>query len=253
MSARFFVGAATVIWVVVKLPQEYWIHIARLDATDLLKEMVLGAAVDASWNDAIARRPIAFVILVAVAAGLISTVVILIRRFAPLGEHSLALAADPLPEHIDEAHERDRHIADGWRLFDFNLLEKIVLVGFVTVIFAQILPGVDASPLQLMRGVGIIVTINAFLRLRVARAGRSRESATLSFILLALTNMAIVAVAEWLLRRKNGGFNVPAALFFLLLLTLIVKLYDRWRPVFDVRFAPDALPAKVCDQSIGRE
>ncbi len=34
MSRRFVVGAAAAIWIVVKLPQEYWIHIAELDVTD---------------------------------------------------------------------------------------------------------------------------------------------------------------------------------------------------------------------------
>ena len=245
MSARYFIGAAVVIWAVVKLPQEYWIHIARLDLTDVLKEMVLGAAVDATWGEAVAGRPIAVVILVTVAAGLFAAARMLIRRLAAPPEHALALAADPLPEIIDEAHERDRSIAEGWRLFDFHLLEKIVLVGFVTVIFAQILPGADTSLVQLVWGVGVIVTINAFLRLQAARAGRSRESAVLSFILLALINMAIVAASDWLLRRGDGGLNVPATLFFLLLLTLIVTLYDRWRPVFDVRFAHGATPPKT--------
>jgi ABC-type xylose transport system permease subunit len=83
----------------------------------------------------------------------------------------------------------------------------------------------------------VVVTINAFLRLRSARAGRSRESAVQSFVVLALINIAIVAVADWLLRRKHGGLNIPVTLFLLLLLTLIVMLYDRWRPVFDERFA----------------
>jgi hypothetical protein len=35
---------------------------------------------------------------------------------------------------------------------------------------------------------------------------------------------------------------VPAAVFFLLLLSLVVTMYDRWHPVFDVRFGPAASP-----------
>jgi hypothetical protein len=45
-----------------------------------------------------------------------------------------------------------------------------------------------------------------------------------------------VAIADRLLRQGNGGLSVTDTAFFLLLLTLIVTLYDRWRPVFDVRF-----------------
>ncbi|MGH2614527.1 MAG: hypothetical protein ACRDJC_04765, partial [Thermomicrobiales bacterium] len=42
MSAALVIGAAFAIWVFVKVPQEYWIHIARLDVTDMLKERVFG-------------------------------------------------------------------------------------------------------------------------------------------------------------------------------------------------------------------
>lgn len=237
LSARYLTGVAAAIWIVVKLPQEYWIHIARLDVTDVLKKDALGAGAATGWGDAIEQSPVAFVILLAALAALIAFARVLARRFALLPEHPLTLAADPLPAFIDEAHERDRSIAARWRLFDFHLLEKIVLVGFITLIFAQILPGVHARPVQLLWGVGAIVTINTFLRLRSARAGRSLESAALSFVILAGINIALVAVADRLLRQRAGSLPVPATLFFLLLLTLIVTLYDLWRPVFDARFA----------------
>lgn len=245
MSARFYLAAAAAIWVVVKLPQEYWIHIARLDFTDVLKAVVLRAGPELGWGGAIAARPLAFVLLVVVCAGLVAIATRAIRRATRPPEHAFRLAADPLPESIDEAREVDRRIAEAWRLFDYHLLEKIVLVGFVTVIFAQVLPGVDASPLQMIWGGAVIVTINAFLRLRWARSGRSLESTLLSFILLSALNVAIVVVAHWSLRQGDGGLNVPAALFFLLLLTLIVTMYDRYRPVFDVRFARQAHCAHV--------
>lgn len=248
VSTRFFVVAAIVIWVGIKLPQEYWIHIAQLDLTATVKSLAMGASPETSWNDAADQRPFAFAALIAVVVGIGAAGSLLIRRLAPPSEHPLKLAADPLPEIIDEAHERDRSIAQGWRLFDFHLLEKIVLVGFVTVIFAQALPGVDASTAQIMSGAGVIITINAFLRIRSARAGRSLESATASFIVLVLINAVIVAGAHWLLRREDGGLNVSATLFFLLLLTLIVTLYDRWHPVFDVRFSRSRSPRATGDE-----
>jgi hypothetical protein len=237
MSTRFFVVAAIVIWVGVKLPQEYWIHIAQLDLTDTVKSIALGASGDVGWNEAAEHKPLMLACLIAVVGGLGAAASWLILRLVRPSEHALRLAADPLPAVIDEAHERDSSIAQGWRLFDLHLLEKVVLVGCITVIFAQVLPGVTASTVQLMSGAGVIVTVNAFLRIRSARAGRSLESATASFIVLALINATIVAVAQWLLRREDGGLDVPATLLFLLLLTLIVTLYDRWHPVFDVRFA----------------
>lgn len=236
LSSRQLAVAVAGIWILIKLPQEYWIHIARLDLSDSLKRTVLGASAETGWVQAIGQRPIAFVLLAVLSAGCIAALGILIRRLAGPPKHPLTLAAGPLPEFIDEAQERDRNIALRWRLFDAHLVEKIGLVGIVTVIFAQVLPSVGASPVKMVVAVGVIVTINTFLRLRSARAGRSVESALLSFFLLAVTNIAIVAVADRLLRGKEEELNVLAALIFLLLLTLIVTLYDRWRPVFEARF-----------------
>ena len=236
LGTHFFVVAATAIWVVFKLPHEYWIHVAQLDATDIVKDVVFGAGSGVGWSDAIARQPAAFALLIAAIVTAIVGVRVLVRRLAPPPAHELTLAAAPLPDFIDEAQERDRRIA-GWRLFDMHLMEKIVLVGCVTVIFAQVLPGVDPSPLQRLRGAAIVVTINAFVRIRLARASRSRESAILSFVMLTAINMVIVAFSDWLLRRREGSLDIPSTLFFLLLLTLIVTLYDRWHPVFDARFS----------------
>jgi hypothetical protein len=52
--------------------------------------------------------------------------------------------------------------------------------------------------------------------------------------MLAL-NVAIVAVAGFLLRIANAE-PIQHALVFVLLLTLIVTLYDRYRPVHLARF-----------------
>ncbi|RPH64466.1 MAG: hypothetical protein EHM89_01635 [Acidobacteria bacterium] len=236
LGARRLIVSAVLITAVLKLPQEYWIHVARLDFTDTFKTGVLDAPKHASWGYAIAQRPVVVAFVIALTVGLSWLSAHLVRRFMGPPGHALRLPADPLPARIDEAHERDRSIGQSWRLFDLHLLEKTVLVAFVTVIFARIVPGVHASPVQLVSSVTVIVTINAFLRIRSARAGESIESAALSFVALAVTNAAIVVVADRLLPQSDRGFTLVTTAFFLLLLTLIVTLYDRWRPVFDVRF-----------------
>ncbi len=235
-SARFYLWAAAVIWVVVKLPQEYWIHIAQLDATDVIKEHVLGAP-NAGWDTALAQAPPALGLLVAVVVTVAVGAAVALRRVLAPAEHPPRLVADPVPTIIDQAYERDVFVAHRWRVLDLRLVEKIVLVACITVIFAEVLPGVDASVTQVVWGVAVIATINAFLRIRVARRGRARESAVMSFLVLAATNTVIVLVADLLLRRGDGALPLAPTLFFLGLLTLIVTLYDRWRPVFDVRFS----------------
>lgn len=237
LRARFYVVSAAVIWIL-KLPQEYWIHIAKLDVTDEVKHVVLHMPRNAPWLASIAHSPISFGLML----GALATFVIVgraaIQRFAGRPEHALRLRADPLPASIDEAPERDEAMARSWRLFDFHLVEKIILVGMISVIFARIVPGVDATPAELVLGTGAFVTINAFLRLSRSPAARQLDSGVLSFLLLGVTNVVLVAVAAALLHGHGRHLDMTAALFFLLLLTLIVTLYDRWRPVFEFRFRP---------------
>jgi hypothetical protein len=234
---RFYAIATALIWIFIKLPQEYWLHVARLDTTDVLKTDVLHAGPRVGWDDIIMHRTFAFVLLLAAGAVLIAVVYYVVHRLEPAPVHPLELSSPPLPRAADNAEERDDVVAASWRLFDVHLVEKIVLVGCITVIFAQILPDVDASPLQLARGAAVVVTINAFLGLRRARKHRSRESAVLSFLWLAVINVGIVGIYDYLLRRGTGHLGIPTTVFFLVLLTLIITLYDRWRPVFETRFS----------------
>lgn len=237
LKAHFYIVSAAVIWIL-KLPQEYWIHIAKLDVTDQVKIVVLHVPRSAPWLAGIEHSPISFGLML----GALGAFVILgraaIHRFAGAPEHAPRLRADALPSGIDEAIERTREITRSWHLFDFHLAEKLVLVSFTTVIFARIVPGVHASPPQLLGGAAAIVTLNAFLRLRRWRMARLLNSGVFSFLLLATTNFGIVAVADALLRTRGGGLDVGTTMFFLLLLTLVVTLYDRFRPIYEYRFAP---------------
>ncbi len=49
--------SAAAIWIFIKLPQEWWIHIAQLDMTDFIKETLFGVDATDSWATAIANRP----------------------------------------------------------------------------------------------------------------------------------------------------------------------------------------------------
>ena len=57
LTMRAVVDIAAFIWIFIKLPQEWWIHIAQLDFTDFMKETVFGVPADSSWTDAIAASP----------------------------------------------------------------------------------------------------------------------------------------------------------------------------------------------------
>jgi hypothetical protein len=67
----------------------------------------------------------------------------------------------------------------------------------------------------------------------------------LAFGARVLMNVGLVLVAAWLLGRGDGELNRGNALFFILLLSLITLLDDRFRPVHDVRRAHADEPTVV--------
>jgi hypothetical protein len=217
LTRRNVILLAAAIWVLIKLPQEYWIHIAKLDTTDLISAH--------RWVGILA----AVVILVLLAV---------LRRVVwprvPQPDYAWRVAADPIPAEIADPAQRDAWIARHRTLFDWRLLEKIVLVGFVCVIFAQILPDVDSTNIEIFIGTAVLITIDSLLGLWTARRNRGVTSTVKAFVWLALANGAVVFVGE----AFDGEDELPLGnlLFFVLLLTLIVALYDRYEPFHGARF-----------------
>jgi hypothetical protein len=219
---RYWVTVAALIWVFIKLPQEWWIHIAELDFTDMLAAH--------TW-----MGPTLLVLL----AALLAVLWFVARPRMPARDHGWRIAADPLPEGIDEAAERDRWVAVHSRLWSTSTLEKVVLLGLLWVIYAQVLPGITAGPIELFIGVAVFVVVNAAMSLAIARRTASLESALAAFAGRVALNILLVLVAALLLGR--GDLHVGNAIFFVLLLSLITLLDDRYRPVHEVRFAPPSV------------
>jgi hypothetical protein len=239
MTKRVVIGAAALIWIVIKLPQEWWIHIAQLDTTDFLKQNVFGVPVDASWREILAANlwliPLAIVIL-ALVVGLLWW---LVRRLPP-ADRRPAVAADAYQPSFSVEQARRAFAEEARQIVDAALFEKIALVGLVSLIFAQVLPDVQASTVQLAIGVVVIVTVNTALSHWLARQGIQRVPPAQHFAAMGLVNALLFAVIALLLPGLGGVIGVGSALFFVLLLTLIVTLYDQYRQVYLMRFTVDA-------------
>jgi hypothetical protein len=215
-SRRFWLWSAAFIWVVIKLPQEWWIHVAKLDFTDTVRDHPwFGVAV--------------VVFLLAVAAFCWFWVR---PRLRP-ADHPLAIAAAPLPAGLEKGEVRRLLRAQRGRVLDRLLVEKVVLLSLVSTIFAQILPNVDASPLQITAAVAVLVLVDSAVGLATARAGRGFDAAVPSFLALAGVNLAFVGLLRLLAPgdTRVGG----ATLFFLFLITLVVSTLDRYAPVHSLR------------------
>ena len=218
-SRRGVIGTIAAIWIFIKLPQEYWIHIAQLDTTDEIRAHPVIAAV------------LAVVALVAAAIAYR-----VLRPRVPPPVHAFTLAAGPLPEGVDTVEKREAFVRERWSVFGAAFGEKLVLVGLVCVIFAMILPGMTATPTQIAVGVAVLIAFNSVVGQFAARTGRGIERLALAFVTRAAINLAFVVVVRWVLPGETR-LDAGHTLFFLLLLTLIVTFYDRYRPVHDYRVA----------------
>ena len=122
MDKRLVFGAAAAIWIFIKLPQEYWLHVAQRDVTDTLR-----------------ANPVLIPIL---GVGILALVVIAwwtVTKKCPPADHTLQIEA--ITEGTDSLAQRVQHVLVGWkRVINPAIVEKVVLLSLVSIIFSQILP-----------------------------------------------------------------------------------------------------------------
>lgn len=221
-NLKFWIALAAFIWIVVKLPQEYWIHVAQLDFTD--------TTANYWWFGPL------------IVLGLLTLLAIfwfVVRpRLDPV-DHSWEFRAPPLPEAMETARDRDDWVARHGKVWSEAALEKVFLIGLLSVIFGEVLPGVTASPLQLFIAIAAFVVINAALGLWTAGRGRGVDSVLLSFGIRLTVNFGLVGIMQFIRtqRVEHYTFDVTSAIFFVFLFSVLITLYDRYRPVYDYRFS----------------
>lgn len=229
-AAKTFVVAAAVIWIVIKLPQEYWIHIAQMDVTDFFKESILGASLEDSWGTAIGDALWIIPLMLVVVAGA-AVLLRWINSRLPSPDWPLTFDADQYADefvHATTKPRQHRHWREG-------LIEKIVLVGLIGIIFGKVLPNVVASTLQLWVGIAVVVAANAFISHWLAVRGTQWRSVVTEFLALGAINVALTWGYILLLPTLDGSVRGRDPLFFIFLLTLIITLYDRYRPIHELR------------------
>ena len=116
VTNRGMIGLAAFIWIFIKLPQEWWIHVAQLDFTDFMKETVFGVDADSSWSDAFSNRPGVLLAIVAVIVGL-AVAGWLLRKRLPTADWSFGLdmnrtdavvrRAEPIPTSMPRRCDRE--------------------------------------------------------------------------------------------------------------------------------------------------
>jgi hypothetical protein len=156
-----------------------------------------------------------------------------LRPRLPPPDHPPALAADSPLERFSEEQVRQAIRTWSFRVFDRDLLEKAVLVGLITVIFSQIIPGAETRALPIAIGVAIVTIVNTVLSHWLARRGYGLPDTILEFVLIAAVNLFVILTYDSL---SAGRDDLASSLFFVLLLTLIITLFDRFQVIHLVRF-----------------
>lgn len=222
-SLRFWVLVAAAIWIFVKLPQEYWIHIAQLDVTDTIR--------DVPWFGPL---------LVVGSLGILAVGWFVVRPRLAAPDHAVRIDAGPLPPHLATVDARAEYAARHQRAWSSASAEKAVLIGLLGVVFASILPG-DVSPLRFIAWTAAFVLVNAATTLHRARTGRTFTSLGASLATRFAANLTALVLIDRLVYRS---LSLDHAAFYVLLFSVLVTTYDLYRPVFEDRFAEPASRAR---------
>ena len=188
MGRRTVILSAAAIWIFIKLPQEWWIHIAQLDMTDFIKETLFGVDPSATWAEAVANRPWVVVLAIVIIAAIVLIAYWIIKRKAPPFDHGLRIKPDPLPAWLRGA-EPYRRVRAETSIFGWALREKVALTAIVSVIFGLMLTGGTASALRIIIGVAIFTVINAAVSHWMALRGRSWRLLAGELVTMLIVNL----------------------------------------------------------------
>jgi hypothetical protein len=218
LTKPILIAVAAFIWIYIKIPQELWIHIIQPNYPNLIKNNPWTLLILAAWSAVIA---------------LFGWWLLREKQ----ASRRVSFTADPIPADFVLRVEQRSQIAKSNRFIDTALIEKIALVSLLSIIFAQVLPGVEDSSVQIAIGVAALIIINTALSHWLSRRGRGWRSILQEFVVMTLVNFGLILAANFLLPRFDSSINLGTTLFFVLLLTLNVALYDWYHQVYVHRFA----------------
>ncbi len=206
LSGRFFLTLAAAIWILIKLPQEWWIHIAQLDFTEFM-----------------AAHPDMWIVVAALVVAAALALAWSRRRWPPV-DHPFRIT---LPRgHL-------RQPADQEPFFSLSLLKKVLLLAGVAVAFGPNLPNLTASSLRLGLSVAVFVVVNAAVTQFLVRRGRTWATAGRQFVGVTLINTGLLLADEFLpFVPLTTRLTIPNAAQILMvpLLSLLIALFDRYHP-----------------------
>lgn len=236
LTRALLLGAVGAIWLLIKLPQEYWLHVAQLDATDAIKVQVLGYPPTADWGVILASRPLLFAGLFITAGLLLYALRRLLRPRLPGADWSPSLLPNANLPAVEEDQYAQTINSMVSRLVDYELFEKTALITLLVIIFAQILPGTRATNIELALYMVAVILINTIVSEGLVRRGiRWRSGLSQSLVMVAV-NLPVMLLISLLRYGTIPLLAFDNIIVFVALLSVIITLYDRCWPVCCVRF-----------------
>lgn len=239
LTKKMVVAVTAFIWIFIKLPQEYWIHVAQNDVTEMLNAW-LGEPIDAPITQSFLAHPEILVPMITGVGLLLWIGWWIVTKKLPKKDWEFSFAskahitADSL---VSFARVNKYHLT----LDKEEMIEKLALLTLVTMIFGQILPGRTTTELQLIVGVMVVVGSNAVISHWLKLRGRSWPSVFGEFGVMVIINLCLALGYIFLLPGYSGGeSNLSNVIFLVLLVSVLVTLYDRFRPIYEARFIKDA-------------
>jgi hypothetical protein len=229
LSRRHLLAVAAVGWLAVKLPQEYWIHVAQGSTTEWLKTAVFGVEPTATRWEAVTADPRAGLVL---AGSLVVVALVALDALRAMGppDHRLtfdARAHRGTPPALGGPGARSGALAPA------ALTEKVVILSLLAVAFAEFLPGVRVSVAQTVVAVSFAVLTAGLVRPYLAGRQWATVHPAAEFGGLSLASLpALALTARW----TDASIDATTTVFLALLFTLFVTLYDGTGP-------PEPVPA----------
>jgi hypothetical protein len=133
-------------------------------------------------------------------------------------------------------------------LFGRHLVEKVVLVGLVSVIFYRVFPNAaEARNLSVFLIAALTVVVNAGFGAWRRRLGHSRRSVGAQWFVTLLVNYGAMWLFAGLFAGDLGAVTLRDVTLFAVIIALIVVLYDEYtvrrassRAAFDATAAAPA-------------
>jgi hypothetical protein len=228
LTKKFVIISAAFIWIFIKLPQEYWIHIAQLDTTDFIKQNIFHVSTDTTFNEILKLYPWI------IPATVVVTVILVVLAwwiFKKLPKADWKFRFEPrIPKLPKSAYLSEyKKLSDA---FDFRFFEKLAIIALISIIFASIFPDLKATIPQILVGVSLVVLVNAMVSFLLISKADIKTTLSHKFFASFVTNSVIALVYAHLAVGEDNTFGFGLVMLFAYIITVIVYFYDKFIPYY---------------------